>query len=180
MTDRVMLDLETLGTDPGSAILSIGAVEFDRDGPQDTFARSVDLPSCQKAGLEIDADTLDWWLDQGEAAREQLTGGDALADVLIDYRDWHQAHGFDEVWANSPSFDCEILRSAYHAALDEAPPWAYFETRDHRTVRELPIPTDISREGTHHDALDDARHQARVVAAALRQLDTLGGESDAE
>ena len=43
MTDRVMLDIETLGTDPGAAVLSIGACRFDTAAgkPEDTFEASI-------------------------------------------------------------------------------------------------------------------------------------------
>lgn len=170
-TSRVMVDIETLGLETGSAIISIGAVEFDRHGPKDSFSKSVDLESCQKAGLEIDAGTLDWWLHQGEVAKEQLTGGEELANVLSDFRDWYIAHGFDEVWANSPSFDCEMLEYAY-SAVGQSEPWHFQDERDFRTVRSLPIANNIEQDGVGHDALDDAIYQARVVASTLDKLGT--------
>jgi len=169
-TGRVMVDIETLGLEPGSAILSIGAVEFDSHGPKDSFYQSIDLVSCQEAGLEIDADTLDWWLHQGEEAKEQLTGGEDLAAVLSDFRDWYVRHGFDEVWANSPSFDCEHLETAY-AAVGQSEPWHFKDERDFRTVTSLPVDVDIKHDGVGHDALDDAVYQSRVVAATLDQLE---------
>lgn len=174
-TSRVMVDIETLGLEIGSAIISIGAVEFDRHGPQDSFNRSVDLMSCQEAGLGIDADTLDWWLHQDERAREQLTGGDELSAVLSDFRTWYDAHEFEEIWANSPSFDCEMLEHAY-AAVDQDEPWNFRDERDFRTVRSLPVDVDVERKGLSHDALDDAVYQARVVAATLDAVETEGSE----
>lgn len=76
--DRVMVDIETLGVEPGAAIVSIGAVRFGPGGLGETFERSIDLKSCEFRGLQIDAETLEWWLNQGEVAREQLIGGDDL------------------------------------------------------------------------------------------------------
>lgn len=169
MTDRVMLDIETLGTDPGAAILSIGAVAFDLDGPTGaTFHQSVDVRSCQTYGLEIDAETLVWWLGQDAAAREVLDGGDDLSAVLKALAAWWPDDAA-EVWANSPAFDCQLLAEA-HLAVGLEPPWAYYETRDVRTIRALPVAVEIDHEGTAHDALDDARHQAREVAATLAEV----------
>jgi len=173
---RVMVDIETLGLDIGSAILSVGAVVFDEEGCGDTFERSISLQSCQDAGLSIDADTLEWWLDQPDAAQEVLTGGDSLATVLKAFQDFWFEHDIDEIWANSPSFDCEQLEFAYEAVgLEE--PWAYHHERDFRTLRSLPVGGDHEQQGTEHDALDDALYQARVASTALAEL---GGDGSDE
>jgi len=168
MTTRVMLDIETLGIDPGAAILSIGAVTFDADGPTDrTFHESVDVESCQTYGLEIDAGTLTWWLAQDDAARAVLDGGDDLSEVLKALTAWWPDDA--EVWANSPAFDCSHLESAY-AAVGLEPPWQYYETRDCRTLLNLPVAPALEQEGVEHHALDDAKHQARAVGETLRRI----------
>lgn len=170
--DRVMIDLETLGTEPGAAILSIGAVRFSLDGLEDTLYHSIDLESCQDAGLSIDAGTLDWWLDQDEEAREAAFSGDiTLEDALEDFADWYG--DADEIWAFSPSFDCEILGAAYEA-IGEAEPWSYRDERCARTLAALPIAADVDRVGTEHDALDDAQNQAWMVSQTLAGLE--GGD----
>ena len=167
---RIMLDIETLGLAPGAAILSIGACVFDTDGVGATFERSIDLESCQDRGLAIDADTLQWWLDQDAAAQEQLTGGGDLAGALRELTVWADGHEPAEWWANSPKFDMAHLEAAYDAvALN--PPWDFYELRDVRTVQALPGAVELEQDGTEHDALDDAVHQAREVAATLRALE---------
>ena len=55
--------------------------------------------------------------------------------------------------------------------------WHYRQDRDMRTIMDL-IPRDIlkeikdkyPREGTHHNALDDAKSQAIWIAAAMRWI----------
>ena len=168
--NRVMLDIETLGTEQGCAILSIGAVRFGLDGHGDEFYRSVDLESCQDAGLEIDANTLEWWLGQDDAVTGVLTGGDNLADVLEDFSSFYGTS--DEIWAFSPSFDCDILAAAYDA-VGIVPPWKYYEERCCRTLAALPVWPDIEQDGDEHDALDDARYQAWQTAEALRALEVI-------
>lgn len=74
-----MLDIETLGLDPGASIVAIGAVRFSESHLGDTFQRSISLASCENAGLTIDAETLEWWLTQDELAKDQLVDAD-LAD----------------------------------------------------------------------------------------------------
>jgi len=172
---RVMIDIETLGIEPGAAILSIGACTFDTEGVGETVEVSVDLESCQDRGLTIDADTLQWWLEQDEPAREVLTGGVPLATALSELRDFITTHDPDELWANSPKFDCGHLEAAYDA-LDWATPWVFYQLRDVRTVQALPGAVELEQDGTEHDALDDAIHQAREVAATLRALE--GDDAD--
>lgn len=162
-----MVDIETLGLEPGCALLSVGAVKFDTDGLGETFYRSVDLGSCDDAGLHIDAGTLDWWLGQDDAVTGVLRGGDPLEEVLTDFVEWFPDGA--EVWANSPSFDCEILKACFEAVgLSE--PWAFRDERDVRTIRALPHAVDVEIDGDKHDALDDAKRQALSIARTLARL----------
>jgi DNA polymerase III epsilon subunit-like protein len=171
MTDRVMIDIETLGTEPGTSIIAIGAVRFDlTDGVTDDLFASVDIESCQDHGLTIDAETLSWWLLKDGDARKQLPNGDPLPEALHALREF--VGECDEVWANSPAFDCAILRSAYDAVGLETP-WEYYHERDYRTIREtVDMWPDKEQGGIAHNALDDARYQAECLVAVL------GGESD--
>jgi len=174
-----MIDIETLGIEPGAAILSIGACTFDTEGVGETVHVSVDLESCQERGLEIDADTLQWWLEQDDAAREILTGGVPLATALSELREFLETNDYDELWANSPKFDCAHLEAAYDA-LDWPTPWVFYELRDVRTVTELPGAVELEQDGTEHNARDDAIHQAREVAATLRALERSTAERHAQ
>jgi len=166
---RLMLDIETLGTEPGCAICSIGAVVFSTDGLSDRETWSVDIASCQSLGMRIDAETLHWWLDQSPTVRE-LRGGEELPQVLHEFAGFTREADADEIWANSPSFDCEILADAY-GRVDIEQPWDYWDERCFRTLKNLPGAADIDRQGDHHDALDDAAHQARVASATLAGWD---------
>lgn len=167
---QVMLDIETLGREPGCAVASIGAVKFGPEGLGDEFYRSITLESCDAAGLEIEMETLAWWLDQDDKAREELTGGTRLPLALQQFNRFYG--DADEVWANSPSFDCEIMEAAYAAINGPTEPWEYHEERDHRTIRELPqAPTGVDMVGTEHNALDDAKYQAKI---AYQVLDAVG------
>ena len=166
---RYMVDIETLGTDPGCVIVSIGVVEFSvEEGAVDGLFVSIDPDSAQKYGLEIDASTLAWWLGQSPEARDQLTGGDDLESALREFREF--VSDADEVWANSPAFDCSILREAFDRAGIECP-WRYYQERDYRTLREtLPSWPDAKQDGVAHNAVDDARFQAECLADALGSL----------
>ena len=170
---HVMVDLETLGTMPGSAIVSLGAVEFMPAGS--SFYALIDATSCQQLGLRIEAGTVMWWLGQNEAARQALleTPGEPIIGVLGAFADWMAAvrGGSDlRLWAKGPSFDASLLRSAYRAARMEAP-WHYAEERCVRTVLELAgVEIERAADGVRHHALDDARRQAVAVEAAIARM----------
>jgi hypothetical protein len=180
--NRVMIDIETVGLDVGAAIVEIGAVTFDLNGPGDTFHRSVSLTSSQEAGLTIDADTVEWWVgEQPDVASDVLVGGEDLTDALASLSCWSGITEADEVWANSPSFDCEMLEHAGEQVGVQMP-WEFYQERDVRTLDALPHSVELQQDGTEHSALDDAVYQTRVASAILSELsrrnreDTGGGE----
>ena len=166
--EHVMVDIETLGTDPGAAIVSIGAVSFDADGLDSQFFKSVDVESAQAAGLAIDAETLGWWLEQSDEAREQLFGGNQLRACL---RQLSEFIGDRVVWACSPAFDVVLLEAAYDA-VGLATPWRFYRCRDYRSMREqLETWPDREQSGTAHNALDDAVFQAACLVEAVNDSD---------
>ena len=166
---RVMIDIETLGTEPGAAIASIGAVTFDESGINDEFYRSVDVGSAQDAGLSIDAETLAWWFEQSPEARAELLGGDDLEGAMRAFRAF--VHDADEIWANSPAFDCVLLEQAFEA-VGVSCPWDFWMERDYRTVKELVDEwPDADVDGVEHNAADDARHQAECLIDSGVELD---------
>jgi len=167
MTERVMIDIGTLGREAGCVIVSIGAVRFDLGIKGELFI-DVSPTSCQDHGLSVDVETLVWWLTQDADAREQLVGGEPLDEALRELAAWMPA-GQKEVWANSPSFDLEILDAAYEL-VGVPTPWEFYETRDVRTVKNLEAAVDIEQQGIEHDALDDARFQARQVFETLMHI----------
>jgi DNA polymerase III epsilon subunit-like protein len=165
-TRHLMVDIETLGTEPGCAILSVGSVQFTlADGLGYQFHEHVDLVSCEEAGLSLDADTVQWWATQ-ENVSDVLAGGEDLEAVLTEFV--RGAEECDVVWANSPSFDLAILKTAGEAVGVEMP-WAFYEERDFRTLKNLPNVVEVEHEGTEHDALDDAIYQARYALENLRR-----------
>lgn len=167
---HVMLDLETAGTRPGSVILSIGAVQFDLNGAiGDRFYSNIDSDSSVRAGLKVDAATMRWWSDQSLSAREALKA-DArpLATVVQDFGAWFRSIEAKYIWGHGAAFDPPLWDAAAHAVGMSAP-WDYRNIRDTRTVFHLHDfdAKSIAFAGVEHNALDDALHQIKCVAAAL-------------
>lgn len=157
----VMLDLETMGTRPGFAIVAIGATKSDGAKIIDTFYRRVNLTSCIRAGLKIDPDTVLWWLKQGEAARREICGeGVPLSKALEDFAVWYGSEALP-IWGNGATLDNAMLQAAYDLAGYQTP-WGYREERCYRTLKgqypHIEFPKDETK--TYHHALHDAELQA--------------------
>jgi len=167
---NTMVDLETLGRRAGCSILSIGATYFDAEGIASEFYVVVSQASCEKAGLHTDPETLEWWEKQPEAARKVLeesrTGGMDLANALDLFGTFIQG---TKVWGNGSDFDNAILYACY-AAVGKEVPWKFWDSRCYRTLKNLFPAVKMTRQGTYHNALDDAKTQAEHAAEILRSM----------
>jgi hypothetical protein len=163
MTTDVMLDIETLGKGNNAVILSLGAVKFSPwgHGIDDSFYVAVNPESCQALGLALDASTVMWWMaDERTEARSKMVKEDRvdLVEALYGFNDWF---GDDKpVWGNGATFDNVIMSSAYKACSIERP-WKFWNDKCYRTVKGMAPSVKLVREGTYHNALDDAVSQAK-------------------
>lgn len=165
---HAMVDLETLGTTPGCAILSIGAVFFDEKAGElgDEMYTVVHRPSCVVAGLFEDESTVKWWNSQSAAARQVLADAEmetvaySIKAALEEFTKFCQSDTNVKVWGNGADFDNTILICAYKAVgLKQG--WGPYNGRCYRTIKNLFPDTKMAkRTGTHHNALDDAKNQA--------------------
>lgn len=170
---HIMVDLETMGTAPGSAIISIGAVAFDPVAGTlgEVFYRVISLASCQKAGLTIDADTVLWWLRQSQEARDQFNASEPedLASALGWFATWWRRQGARFIWGHGGNFDEPLLTWAFRAA-HVVKPWDYWNSRCTRTLFDLTGERPDRQVGVHHNALDDALAQANAVIRSFERL----------
>ncbi|EPT6301239.1 TPA: 3'-5' exoribonuclease domain-containing protein [Escherichia coli] len=175
---HLMIDLETMGKNPDAPIASIGAVFFDPQtgelGPE--FSKIIDMDTC---GGTVDISTIEWWLQRsGEARAAILADRIPLDDALLQLREFideNSGEFFVQVWGNGANFDNVILRRSYER--QEIPcPWRYTNDRDVRTIVALGLVMDfdarsvITFEGERHNALHDARYQAKYVSAIWQKL----------
>lgn len=169
MTRHIMLDLETLDSGSTAAVVSIGAIAFNRDQvfKDDTFYAAIDMEDAAKYGT-ISAATMRWWLQQSDPARDKLiTGVEKLSVALERFAGY--VRGADGVWGFGATFDNVILRNAYNK-VGFACPWHYRQDRCFRTLSQLVPVVWPGRVGVHHNALDDATTQAIVAQQILAKL----------
>lgn len=174
---HIMVDLETLGTVPGCVGFSIGAVEFfpDTGTIGSEFEVIVNIEDCLDKYLRKDQDTLDWWDKQSPEARVALDHAHdpdkstTLASAMNALNAWLRGlskPSLIRMYGNGADFDNPILRCMYDAA-GVNPYAAPYGGRCYRTLKNLDElfgprfrAHKLTRSGTFHNALDDARSQA--------------------
>lgn len=183
MTTHCMIDLETLGTKPGSAILSIGAVIFspagklpDRDEsgnlPESiTFYANIEIKTSVAAGFTVDQSTIDWWKKQDPKARNILLENKKdVAEVFKAFYKWCRDRKVKYPWSHGVAFDVVLLECGYDLLDGPSAPWNFYDARDTRTLYDIAGVKPNRGEGVHHYALDDAINQAVAVQKAYRKL----------
>ncbi len=167
----VMLDLETLGNGKNACIVQIGACYFDRMTGEigNTFKVNIDPTSSVKSGADIDAETVMWWMKQTDEARQSiLVPGIEIENAI------HRLNIFLEqanaIWSHA-TFDFVIVTETFKR-LDIKPKFSYRSARDLRTLVDLgKINTKkFTREGTHHDALDDCKFQVKYAVDCINSI----------
>lgn len=173
----VMIDIETLSTAPDAVVLSIGAAGFNENGLTGQYLYLVlDLDS-QFRTRRVDQDTFLWWMRQSKEAQDAVFCEDR---VSVEHAFEALSHGFtankvEQVWARGPHFDIAIL-DHLRGQFAMPSPWKYNKVRDSRTILDgLPKEWEPKFVGTPHHALDDARHEAAAVVAAIQYRKMMDG-----
>ena len=162
---HVVLDIETMGLAPGSAVMSIGAVSLGGS----EFSVVIEGPSGSAS-----TSTARWWMRQREEVRDSIQGGVVETEALRAFAEWlgtlRAIHGgVLRLWG-SEDFDTVILAAAYaRNGIDR--PWHYQEPRGLRTILEARgVDEDaLPWEGIEHIAIECARHAAAALKLAIAE-----------
>ena len=169
MTTHFMVDLETLGTEADSVILSMGYVMFDPvNGAVSENRRRHMVLSIQPqidSGRTVSGGTIKWWFRQSDEAirgwnlaESACTSPERAMDTLFnDWRDW----GAKYIWSHGSVFDVTMLEDFFPKV-----PWRFWNIRDTRTLFDVADHKIDRSVGEHHNALDDAVAQAHAVCEA--------------
>lgn len=168
----IMIDIETLGVEPGSVILNIGAVEFDPKTGQfgkELYVR-INIADSQKHGMTISGDTISWWMNKTSTeARLQSFGPGQTSGLTNALWQLYQFANGKKVWSHGPAMDVVLIEYACRA-VEVKIPWSYGAVRCTRTIYDLAGVSADHSKGTHHNALDDAKAQAAAVIEGYKRL----------
>ena len=168
----IMLDLETLGREAKCVVTQLGACYFDRYTGKlgKEFISNISMGSCFDVGLNIDSETLNWWLDRKDLI-SWLDEPLELKKVLENFSLFYKIG--DLIWSHN-SFDIPILKACY-IACDLEIPFHYRDTRDLRTIVDIGK-IDLSKYKclNNHNALDDCFFQIKYCSDGFKKLKEKG------
>jgi hypothetical protein len=178
MNKTFIIDLETLGTRPGSIIPVLAAVEIDLDRRSpavSSYYSLISISSCIDAGLRLDYETLKWWLGQAHAPFGEVFTPDSerrpLREVLEGFAVYLGPQPI--VYGNGPTFDLGLLAAAYDACKLPLP-WQYRHERCLRTEKAAILRAGGKWERVTNPQLHHARFDASCEAQEfINALNTL-------
>lgn len=180
---NISLDTETLGTSPGSVILSIGACTFDEEGTHDEFYTVLSVADQLDCGATESEETQLWWAKQTPEARRVLDEARATPDAtyqgLLDFKAWWMKVGGRHPWCRGAGFDAPLLEATF-ALFNLKAPWFFWDVRCERTLSAMfPTIQPAVNGAVAHHALSDALAQGRRASAILRHIRRVGSFHDA-
>ena len=174
---EIMVDLETLGTGHDAHILSIGAC--DLWDVTDTFYCELLI---EDQGRTLTPETVGWWMSQSTEARQIFFNDPKtkvpMRDGLLAFYKWvieKQNKHKVKMWSHGATFDIPMIGHALEQYGFQTP-WKFWNVRDTRTlidtIKKLNSgdPMQPLREGVHHNAMDDAVHQALWMQNIMKIL----------
>jgi hypothetical protein len=136
----IMIDIETLSLAPTAAVTQLGFCAADlATGEYLVQPKNIFIEAYP--GVDINLDTIGWWMRQSDAARQAVFPDDAFrvhpmaAHEIL--RGWYEdLSGKDAgvtVWSSPAMFDLPILTHAW----GNKKPWPYYMERDLMTLYKM-------------------------------------------
>ena len=180
---HVMIDIEAFGQD---FPVQLGLVAFTKDRTYEELELKIEPTTVHGTP---DVNTIMWWLQQGETARERVYNRNGqvslktAAKALKAYWENVEAKNLDMgykrtlLWSHA-TFDPVVLERGLRAS-GFAPPWSFRDCRDLRTLYGLdPDVTALAYRswsnahgmGGDHTAIADAKKQVYVWQNVVQAL----------
>lgn len=172
MATNMMIDLETLDTRPSAVVFQVGVLVFKDVLGGDIRGNLIlekkifhlDILDQIMAGRTVDLETVRWWRAQSADSwhrhpDEIIKTGHMFQEINRLYEE----HKVGSLWANSPSFDCVLMRSLRESLGIPMKFPTFREDMDLRTVKRLfqmkGRRMESSGKTTSHNALKDCEDQ---------------------
>lgn len=176
---HLMIDLETLGTNPDCVVTQIGVCVFDINVLGLIHWSENYRPDPNEQIFErkrtITWDTFRWWMGQSNDARESMIKNamgpmdDCLQMFINDVSMQFGWKDIEGVWSHGLTFDVAIMEHLFRQYEIKCP-WKYNVLRDTRTIFAL-VPRMVMRKAlVAHDAREDALNQAMNIQKAMFRI----------
>jgi hypothetical protein len=171
MTDA-MIDIETLGTDPDSVILTVGAVKFDPKNlkePTQKVTWKLDTDEQFVLDRKTSESTLEWWGRQDPEIRARAFADHGRIGLDAFFKEFNKyVTGCKNIWCQGPQFDMVMIENLYRQKLHHTS-WKYWQIKDSRTLFSLmEVDPRKAIQVEAHDAAEDAYWQAVCVQKTFK------------
>ena len=168
-----MFDIETIGTDAEAVIVSVGVCCFNKEGILSKREWVLDMDEQKARGRTEDKETLLWWSKQSGKAKavflvkNRIKALDFIEELLDYLTDNCMSVGetFKDLKpvGNCACFDITILEHFFKMFVGKKKiPWQFWNILSFRTANYFfKLKDKVKREGTYHNAADDAEYQAK-------------------
>ncbi|MGY5394537.1 3'-5' exonuclease [Acinetobacter sp. NigerLNRRAM0016] len=161
MKKILMVDCETLDIGERPVLLSIGAVVHDHEQIYSKFHVGIDAETAKAHDFTVSQSTLAWWDRQSEDARAAAFSGTYHIEMALKALvNFYKENECQEIWSKGSLADIRWINNALDH-FDIAKPWKYSREFCFRTLLKTVPEFEMPFEGTEHNALDDAIHQAK-------------------
>ena len=174
MATHAMIDIETLGTEPDSVVLSVGAVKFNPFTLTDPHAKTLwrpEIDAQSNAGRSVLDDTLQWWAKQPQHIQDEAFdehGRITLSSFMSDLNKY--LVGVDKIWCQGPQFDMVILEDMFKQ-FEHHRNWMFWQVMDCRTIfNMMPVDPRKAIQEDLHNALADCYYQAKCVQQTFKHF----------
>jgi 3' exoribonuclease, RNase T-like len=182
---HIMVGLETLSTQANALILSIGACCFYLSGEikqlpdSRVFYQILNYKQQDEEYLRhVNLETQKWLFHKVAEAKKVISEAKnqnlGLTVGVQEFTKWlegFKSRGYEPlIYGNGEAFDNDMLKSLYDD-LELPLPWGYKADICYRTLKAMyGYKVDwskVKRQGTYHNALEDAKYQASVLKLML-------------
>ncbi len=182
MKTFMMVDCEALALTANAVVLSIGACTYDVTGIKSSIELFPSIAPQVSAGREIDDDTLMWWFDRPDSARNNIIKGERQSLVMIadEFADWASdqratAGGKENLWFSAFGIDFDLPLVNTLLGKHRTMPWEgrpnYRNKMCLRALNELHTDDIVWPTGpTAHTARQDAINQAEAHISLLQKF----------
>lgn len=168
---NIMLDIETLGTKPGDAIVQLGVVGFDPNTEIISNPRTWNITAHPDASF--DDSTVRWWMNQSDAARSAVFSNATTAGFgVLAFDKWVRENTADDfkVWSKPSAFDVVLVEALYRQC-GRTVPWKHWNTRCLRTLIDVAGASKKFEPTIPHVAGYDAEAQAKLAMHCFKVLE---------
>lgn len=186
MATNMMIDLETLDARPSAVVFQVGVLVFKDVLGGDIRGNLIlekkifhlDILDQIMTGRTVDPETVRWWKSQSADSwhrhPDEITKAD---DMFQEINELYVKHEVRSLWANSPSFDCVLMRSLRESLKIE---WQFPSFRKDMDLRTLKMlfqmkgrRMESSGKQTTHNALSDCEDQFHVAVHYLCEFSSM-------